>query len=106
MKGELEHRAEHWGAELAFTERSWERGLVRVPAACYSGLIGVVSSTQQAHCAEAGGRRGGEGMEGELREKDHKRDACGTEGQGGYRVARLRVTISGLSHWLAFLGPG
>lgn len=29
MKGELEHRAEHWGAELAFTEPFWEQGPTR-----------------------------------------------------------------------------
>lgn len=26
MEGELVHGAEHWGAELAFTEHFWEQG--------------------------------------------------------------------------------
>lgn len=42
MKGEPENKAEHWGAELAFLRSvSGSKGRY-VPAACYSGLIGVV----------------------------------------------------------------
>lgn len=87
-EGWTEHRAEHWEAELAFTEPFWEQG--QMPATHYSGLIGVVCSNP------ASSLWWGCGSGGTEKAADHKSDACAA----GDQVARPRVIISGLFHGL------
>ncbi len=72
MKGELVHRAEHWGAELAFTEHFWEQGPMHSCCLLFWSDWSGSEAPQQAHWAEVAmwGWGGGLGS----REKETTKD--------------------------------
>lgn len=80
MRAELERGAEHWGAELAFTEQFWEQGLLRSRCLLFwSDWSGLKQTSKLIVPSEAEERKKG----GELGEmEDHKRDACAHRGSG------------------------